>query len=179
MIDLALQRVDAGADAPAVRLELGLARAARADAAAEARERGARSGEPRQQVLELRQLDLPLSFPRTCTAREDVEDQLRAIEDLALQLVLEMTQLGGRELVVADHHVDVGLGARRRKALHLAAPDERGRVGPLAVLHGGEHDGGAGRFGQPLQLRQRHVNVRAARRSGHHADERGALDSGR
>jgi hypothetical protein len=106
-------------------------------------------------------------------------NQLRAIEDLDLELVLEVPQLGGRELVVANHDVDVGLGARRREALHLAASDERGRVGPLALLHRGEHDGGAGRLGQPRQLRQRNVGVRTARRSGHHADERGALDSGR
>jgi hypothetical protein len=74
VIDLALQRVDARPDAPAVRFELGFAGASRADAAAEARERGARTGQPGQQVFELRQLDLPLSFPRARTAREDVEE---------------------------------------------------------------------------------------------------------
>jgi hypothetical protein len=33
-----------------------------------------------------------------------------------------MAQLPGRELVVADHDVHVGLGAGRGETLHLASP---------------------------------------------------------
>src|SRR6185436_16136747 len=72
VIDLALQRVDAGADAPAIGLELRFAGAPGADAAAETRQRGAGSGEPRQQIFELRQFDLAFAFASAGAAREDV-----------------------------------------------------------------------------------------------------------
>ena len=86
LIDLPLNGLDAHADTAAIGFELRFAGAARADAAAETRQRGAGSGEPRQQVVELRQLDLPLAFARARAARKDVEDQLRAIDDLAIEL---------------------------------------------------------------------------------------------
>ena len=44
----------------------------------------------RQQVLQLRELDLQLAFARPRAPREDVEDELRAIDDLALEALLEV-----------------------------------------------------------------------------------------
>ncbi len=122
LLDLALDRLDARANAPAIGLELRFAGAARADAAAEPRQRRPRSGEPRQQVFQLRQLHLPLAFTRSRAAREDVEDQLRSIDDLALEPVLELAQLAGRQLVVEDDHVHVGFGAGCRQARTLPVP---------------------------------------------------------
>ena len=80
-----LEAVDAHADPPAIGLELGLAGAAGADAAAEPRQLGADADQARQQVLQLRQLDLQLAFAGARAAGEDVENQLRAIDDLARQ----------------------------------------------------------------------------------------------
>jgi hypothetical protein len=77
--------VDALPDLAAIGLELRLAGAPRADAAAEPRQRGPGADEARQQVLELRQLHLPLALARARPPREDVEDELRAIDDLALE----------------------------------------------------------------------------------------------
>jgi hypothetical protein len=54
----------------------------------------------RQQVLQLRELHLQLAFPRARAAREDVEDQLRAIDDLAFGLLLDLPQLRRGQLVV-------------------------------------------------------------------------------
>ena len=81
------------ADPPAIGLELRFAGAARADAAAQPRQRGGRADEPRQQVLQLRELDLQLAFARPRAPREDVEDELRAIDDLAVERLLEVPQL--------------------------------------------------------------------------------------
>ena len=83
LLDVVADHLDARADPAAVHLELGLARTPGADAAAEPRERAAGADQARQQVLELRQLDLQLAFARARAPGEDVEDELRAIDDLA------------------------------------------------------------------------------------------------
>ena len=111
------EHADAVADAAAVGFELGFAGAAGADAAAQPRQRVARSDQPRHQVLELRELDLQLAFARPRAAREDVENELRAIDDLAIERVLEVAQLRRRQLVVEDDDVDARFGARRGERL--------------------------------------------------------------
>ena len=64
----------------AVDLELRLAGSPSADAASESRQRDIGAlREPRQQVLELRQLHLELAVARGRMLREDVEDELRAV----------------------------------------------------------------------------------------------------
>ncbi len=107
LLDVFGDRVDARADAPAIGLELRFAGAPRADAAAEPRQRGARADQPRQQVLQLRELDLQLAFARPRAPREDVEDQLRAVDDLAADRLFDLPQLRRRQLVVEDDDVDV------------------------------------------------------------------------
>ena len=72
----------------------------------------------REVVLELGELDLQLAFGAPCVLREDVEDQLRPIDDARLQRVFERALLGRRELVVDEQH----LGRRsRRTRLQLAS----------------------------------------------------------
>ena len=74
----AAKRRDAVARKAAVGLDLGLARAADADAAAATRRRGARGASTAahagQVVLELRELDLQLALGRVRVLGEDVED---------------------------------------------------------------------------------------------------------
>ena len=71
---------------PPVDLELLLARAAGlADAAALALQVGPAAHQPRRQVLELRELDLQLAFAASRALREDVQDQLGAVEHAAVQ----------------------------------------------------------------------------------------------
>ena len=57
-----------------------------------------------------------LPFARARAAREDVEDELRAIDDLAIERLLEIAQLRRGQLVVEDDDVDAQLVARRRRA---------------------------------------------------------------
>ena len=103
---------DTLAHPPPVHLELRLAGSARAHpAAALARQVGPLPGEPRQEILELRQLDLQLALEAPGTLREDVEDERAAIDDLAAERLLEVALLRRGERIVEDHDVGV-LGLR-------------------------------------------------------------------
>ncbi len=100
-----LEQRDAAAREPAVGLELRLARAAGADAAAEALEVLPHAAHPRQVVLQLRELDLQLPLGAHGMLGEDVEDQLRAVDHAGVESVLERALLGRVELVVDEQHV--------------------------------------------------------------------------
>jgi hypothetical protein len=174
-VDVPGDRADALADAPPVGFQLGLARPARPDAAAQPRQRGPRADEARQQVLQLREFDLPLPFSRAGAAREDVQDQLRAIDDLAFDLGLDLAELRGRQLVVEDDHVHVALVAQLRQRAHLAAAQERARVRALAFLQHACDHGGARRLGKARQFVERLLGVHAAAKAGDEPDERSAF----
>src|SRR5205823_6923929 len=90
---------------PPVALELRLARAARADAAAEPLEVLPQAPHPRQVVLELRELDLELALGAHGVLGEDVEDQLRSVDHARLERILERTLLHRAELVVDEQHL--------------------------------------------------------------------------
>ena len=68
----------------------------------------------RQVVLELCQLDLELSLGGHGMLGEDVEDQLRPVDDARLEGVLEEALLRRVELVVDEQAL--GLGSRRRRS---------------------------------------------------------------
>ena len=70
------------ADELAVRLDLRLAGPARADPAAEPLQMAPLARQARQEVLGLGQLHLEGPFPAPGVAREDIEDQRRAVDDL-------------------------------------------------------------------------------------------------
>ena len=105
---LALEALDPLADEAAVGLELRLAgTAARADAAARARQVRPHPGEARQVVLEPRQLHLEPPLLRPGALREDVDDQRRPIQHLAVEQTLEVPLLIRAQLVVDDEGVEV------------------------------------------------------------------------
>ena len=124
--DLAAQLADPRADAPAVGLDLGLTRAAGTDAATAGHpatglpgERLTPAAQPRQHVLHLRELDLGLALPAGRVLGEDVEDQRGAVDDLDLEDLLQLVELAGRQLAVADHRVGAG---RRDDVADLGRP---------------------------------------------------------
>ena len=88
----------------------------------------------RQVVLELRELDLELSLGADGVLGEDVEDQLRAVDDARLERVLEVPLLRRVELVVDEQHLGARLLVRALQLLELALADVGARVGPRAVL---------------------------------------------
>src|SRR5690606_29886893 len=150
---------DLRANAATIGLELGLTGAAQPHAAVRA---GAAAGlaahgltpaaQTRQEVLQLRELDLGLALGALGVLREDVEDQRRAVDDLDVDGLLQGDQLAGRELAVADHRV----GAERLddvlELADLAGADEGARVGPNAALDEAVDDLGPGGLGQRGEL---------------------------
>ena len=160
---------------PAVGLELGLARSARADAAPQPLEVRPLADEPRQQVGELRELDLQLALARARALGEDVEDQRRPVDDLDAEHLGDVALLDRRERIVGDEEHRGGLARRLPDLVDLAAAEEepRRRRGP--VLRDPAHDGAAGRGHQPRQLFQRLVDLEPALRGSAQRGDHRAL----
>ena len=165
--------MDSLTNTSAVGLEFRFAGPAGADAAAEPRQRGPGAGEPRQHVLELRQLDLPLAFARARAPREDVENQLRAIDHFAIEAFLDVPELGRRQLVVEDDDIGGKPRAFGRELVELAAADERRRIGRRPLLNHRHDDDRAGRFSEPRELVDRALGIQLFRSPKCQADERG------
>ena len=82
-VELGLDLVDAKVDLAPIGLELGFARATRSDAPAKLRHGATAFGEAGQLVFELREFYLQLPFAGPGMAGEDVEDELRTVDDVA------------------------------------------------------------------------------------------------
>ncbi len=153
------QRGDAVARQPAVGLDLGLARAPRADAAvdapgAEALEVGPQPAHAREVVFELRQLDLKLALGRASVVGEDVEDDRRAVDHRHAELLLEVALLARQQLVVDGDQVGVGLLRGLPQLGQLAAAEVAVRIGPVAALDHLRRDRDSGGPKQLAELRQ-------------------------
>jgi hypothetical protein len=175
LLDLAVQPVDALAHAAAVHLDLRLARAARADAARLPLQVRPEPAQARQDVLVLGELDLELGLLGAGAAGEDVEDERRAVHDLAADLALEVALLRRRELLV--EHDGVGaLGlAHEPKVLDLAPADQERRRGPDALDDLLRHDGAARRVHELGQFGQVVVHGPLVGVAELHADDDGPL----
>ena len=103
-------------DAAAVGLQLGLTGTAQTHAAVRATgpatglpgQRRAPAAQPREEVVELGELDLRLALLGPGVLGEDVQDQRGAVDHLDLEPLLQVAQLAGRELAVADDGVGAG-----------------------------------------------------------------------
>ena len=169
--------MNARPNAPPVGFELGFTGTSRADAAAQSRKRRAGTSQPGQQVLQLGQLHLQLALFGPGPPRENVENELRAVDDLAAKGRFEMAHLRRGQLAVEDDDVDVQFGAGGGDHVDLAAAEKgRGiRLGPF--LQHAQDDRCARRFGQAAQFVERAFGIEPLRASGDETDERGALGS--
>ena len=130
-----LDFADAVADAAAVGFEFLFARAAGADAAAQAGKLFAASGEARQQIIQLREFDLQLAFAGArVLAKISRMSCVRSITRRAGAL-LHVAELHGREVVVHDHKRHVARFGFGANFVQLAAPHERGGIERVAHLH--------------------------------------------
>src|SRR5207248_2328099 len=147
-----------------VDLELGLARAAGADAAGLLAQLDAATAEPREPIAQLRQLHLHHAFLAASVLGEDVEDQRDAVDDIAAELLLEVALLRGRERV-----------GQSAQLVGLAGADVRGGVRGRAPLEHRLDRSGAGGVGQQPELGEARFRLvqRVRARSG--ADEKRAL----
>jgi hypothetical protein len=155
---------DALANAPPVDLELRLAGPARSDPAPEARQVGPLPCEAREEILELRELDLHLALEAPRALREDVEDERAPVDDLARERLLQVALLRGRERVVEDDDVAAGRLEQVVDVGHLPRTDERRRMDAPELLDRLPDDLEARGVGQPAELLDRLVDRDAALR---------------
>ena len=90
--------------------------------------------EPRLQVTELRDFDLQLALECMRALRENVENQLAAIDHANLEFVLEIARLRRAKRVIENRE---RRAFRRRQLAHLARlalPDKSARVRRLQAL---------------------------------------------
>ena len=137
----ALDSCDSVLHAASVRLQLGFAfTPAHADPAFLPGQVTPKTCEPREQMLELRQLDLELAFASAGPLGKDVEDQRGAVQNFAVKDFFKVSALGGSEFVVKDNRVDIRLAAMMREIIGLALADESARAGGSHFLESISHN---------------------------------------
>src|SRR4051794_6745048 len=104
-LNLMLQMVDAFSDTAAVCFELCFTGASAADAATQAREARSLTGEPGEQVAELRQLDLHLAFSAMRSLRKDIENQLGPIDYRQVGDLRNLAYLSRRQILIKNEEV--------------------------------------------------------------------------
>ena len=165
--------LDALLQQPAVGFELGFARAAQADrTAALALQVGPAAHQARGHVLQLREFDLQLAFVAARALREDVEDQPGAVDHAALEQLLEVAFLAGRQRMVDQDQVGAAGIGRGLHFLELAAADQGRRIGLVDARGEQRGDGRAGGTRQVGELLQRALVRRTA---GVGLDQQGVL----
>jgi succinyl-diaminopimelate desuccinylase len=167
-----LQQRDPRPCETAVRLELAFARAAGPDATTEALEVVPHPAHPRKVVLELRELDLELPLRAPSVLREDVEDQLGAVDNPRLQCIFERSLLCRAELVVDEEHLASGVSEGLLELRQLSLADERSYIRPCAMLDELPARRDTGGASQLFQLSELDLAVGAL---GIDADEKSAL----
>ena len=128
-INTPLQILDALSHQPPVRLDLSLAGAAHADTALHALQVCPHALQPGKGVLELRQFHLIACLGRACAAGEDIQDQFRAVDYLAVRGQFEVLHLSGRQVNIHDDDVGFFLTAQVGEFLDLAPAKEGAGIG--------------------------------------------------
>ncbi len=100
----------------------------------------AASAQPRQQVVQLGQFHLQLSFAAPGAAGKNIQNQLGPVDHPQVQLALEVAQLGGREVVVDDDQIGGGGVGGAPYLVQFASPQQGRRVGLRRPLEQGPHD---------------------------------------
>ena len=132
--------------------KLGFTVTAHADAALLSGQVTPEPCQARQEMLQLRELNLELAFASPGALSKDVENQRGPIQHLALENFFEIAALGGRQIVIEDHRVHVVLLALRCEFIRLAAADERAGHRGIQLLRPATDDLAARRGRQLLQL---------------------------
>ena len=108
--------------------------------------------QPRQHVLQLRQLHLHLRLARSRARREDVQNKLGPIHHPLAGGVLDVLALRRRQFVVEHHQRCVGRRDLLAQLLDLALPQVRRRIGLVDLLRHVADDVSAGGVDETLQL---------------------------
>ena len=95
-------------------------------------------------MLELSKLDLEFAFPRARPLGKNIQDQRRAIEDLAIEHHLQIASLGGGKFVVQDNGINIRLAAMQSELIGLALADISAGARSGQLLDAVAHDLAAG-----------------------------------
>src|SRR5581483_949104 len=114
--------------------KLGFARAPGADPATQLRHLDPAPGEARQQVLKLRQFHLQLAFACAGMGGENVEDQLRSINNANMGEFLDVPLLRCGQVVIEQQYVSGSGRGGRGNFLQLSLANEGGRIRTVAAL---------------------------------------------
>ncbi len=107
------------------------------------------------------QLDLEMGLVGLGVSGEDVEDHLGAVDDFDLEDPFQVSRLGRPQVVIEDDDVGfVGLD-QFLELFDLARTNVGGDVDLLAFLQHGRHHVQAGGLGQPANLVQGIIMIRA------------------
>ena len=115
------------------------------------------AGQTRLQIAQLGDFDLQFAFERARALREDIENQLAAIDHPELELVFEIARLRGAERVIEDRERRAAFLGEFADLGGLAASDEGARVDVFELLLDLAGDFGAGACGQRAELGDRIV----------------------
>ena len=143
---------DSATDHASIRFELRLAWSSKTHAPANSRKVSPHSLQPGKQVLKLRQLDLHLGLAGTSASSEDVEDELRTIENTNTDQILQGFALRRCKLIVEDHEIRLSGGYTFPKLVGLTLTDVEARMGVVEPLADDIYDLTARGVGQPCQL---------------------------
>jgi hypothetical protein len=133
-VELGLDVVETQVDLAAIGLELRLAGATGSNAAAKLRHGATASCQARELVFQLCQFYLELTFTGLSMAGEDVEYELRSVNDVAGQPRFYVAELRRGKVVVEEYKRRVGAGHGANNLAEFALADKAGGIGPLAAL---------------------------------------------
>ena len=134
------------------------------------------TGEARQQILELGELDLHLGFRAAGARGEDVENHLRAIHHAHRQGPLEVRPLHRRERLVEQHEGRADLLEQSLQLLDLSLAEIQVGSGSLDSLVGPSDDAGARGVGELAKFVEVGFHLSSVRRAlPRRPDEKGPL----
>ena len=149
---IALETGHAANDAAPIHLQLRLSWAPGPDATSLLGQLPSPTAQAGQPVPQLGQLHLGFAFLGVGVLGEDVEDHRGAIDGCATQDLLQVSRLGGGELVVEHDGVGIDGGGQVPQLPSLAPSHVGGRVGVVATLDDPSGLVGAGRVDEQGQL---------------------------
>lgn len=142
-------------DHAAIGLDLGFTRTAKkAEAATLALQMGPEPDKTRSLVFQMGKLDLQYAFARRSTGTEDIENEARTVENLAVHRLFEIALLAWRELGIDDHDLHVVLFHHLGKLLDLPLAKQGGRAHGPDGKHSLPDNHKADRRGEPDSLFQ-------------------------
>ena len=137
-----------------IRFQLSFTRSTHADTATLTLQVCPQTSQAGQHIFILRQFHLCLRMSSLCTTGEDIQDQIRTVQNLYLQLFLDITQLLGGKFVIEYHQPDLVFHHIFLYLLQLAGTDKGHGVRIIQFLIKTFHSFDTCRIGQKGQFIQ-------------------------